>query len=205
MVQEQLITRNITDQLVLEAMLEVPRHLFVEDALRAQAYSDFPLPIGEGQTISQPYIVALMTQMLGLKGHEIVLEVGTGCGYQTAVLARLCTRVYSVERIKKLLAKARKNLDRTRCFNALCRVADGTLGWAEHAPYDAIMVTAGGPEVPNALVEQLADTGTMVIPVGDRMTQQLTKISKHGGEITVEKGEMVRFVNLIGAQGWHLE
>jgi len=205
MVQEQLITRNITDQLVLEAMLEVPRHLFVEDALRAQAYSDFPLPIGEGQTISQPYIVALMTQMLSLKGHEKVLEVGTGCGYQTAVLARLCSRVYSVERIKKLLAKARKNLDKTHCFNALCRVADGTLGWPEHAPYDAIMVTAGGPEIPNALVEQLADPGTMVIPVGDRMTQQLTKISKHGGEITVEKGEMVRFVNLIGAQGWHLE
>lgn len=205
MVQEQLITRNITDQRVLGAMLEVPRHLFVEDALRAQAYSDFPLPIGEGQTISQPYIVALMTQMLELKGYEKVLEVGTGCGYQTAILAKICPEVYSVERIKKLLAKARKNLDKTRCFNALCKVADGTLGWPEHAPYDAIMVTAGGPEIPIALVEQLADPGTMVIPVGDTISQQLTKVTKHGGEITVVKGEMVRFVNLIGAQGWHLE
>lgn len=205
MVQEQLITRNIRDQRVLEAMLEVPRHLFVEDALRAQAYSDFPLPIGEGQTISQPYIVALMTQMLNLQGHEKALEVGSGCGYQTAILAKLCAEVYSVERIKKLLGKARKNLDKTRCFNAICKVADGTLGWQEHAPYDAIMVTAGGPEIPKALVEQLADPGIMVIPVGDRITQQLTRVSKHNGEITIESGEMVRFVNLIGAQGWHLE
>jgi protein-L-isoaspartate(D-aspartate) O-methyltransferase len=205
MVQEQLITRDITDPLVLKTMLEIPRHVFVEDALRAQAYSDYPLPIGEGQTISQPYIVALMTQMLNLRGHEKVLEIGSGCGYQTAILAKMCTQVYSVERIKKLLAKARKNLDKTRCFNALCKAADGTLGWPEHAPYDAIMVTAGGPEIPRALIEQLADPGTLVIPVGDRTTQQLTKISKHQGEITIESGELVRFVNLIGAQGWHLE
>lgn len=205
MVQEQLIPRNIQDQLVLEAMLEVPRHLFVEDALRAQAYSDFPLPIGEGQTISQPYIVALMTQMLNLKGQEKALEVGSGCGYQTAILAKLCAQVYSVERIKKLLGKARKNLDKIRCFNAICKVADGTLGWEEHAPYDAIMVTAGGPEIPKALIEQLADPGIMVIPVGDRITQQLTRVSKHNGQITIESGEMVRFVNLIGVQGWHLE
>ena len=205
MVQEQLTPRNIADTRVLEAMQEVPRHLFVEDALRAQAYSDFPLPIGEGQTISQPYIVALMTQMLNLRGEEKVLEIGSGCGYQTAILAKLCSQVYSVERIKKLLGKARKNLDKTRCYNAICKVADGTLGWTEHAPYDAIMVTAGGPEIPKALVEQLADPGIMVIPVGDRSTQQLTKVTKRNGEITVEPGEMVRFVNLIGAQGWHLE
>lgn len=205
MVQEQLVTRNITDSRVLEAMREIPRHLFVEDALRGQAYSDFPLPIGEGQTISQPYIVALMTQMLNLKGHEKVLEVGSGCGYQTAILARLCTQVYSVERIKKLLSKARKNLDKTRCFNAICKAADGTLGWPEHSPYDAIIVTAGGPEIPKALIEQLADPGILVIPVGDRVTQQLTKVSKQSGEITIESGELVRFVNLIGAQGWHLE
>jgi protein-L-isoaspartate(D-aspartate) O-methyltransferase len=205
MVQEQLITRNIIDQRVLDAMREVPRHLFVEDALRAQAYSDFPLPIGEGQTISQPYIVALMTQMLNLQGHEKVLEVGSGCGYQTAILAKISTQVYSVERIKKLLGKARKNLDKTRCYNAICKVADGTLGWPEHAPYDAIIVTAGGPEIPKALVEQLADPGIMVIPVGDKITQQLTRVSKQHGEITIEAGELVRFVNLIGAQGWHLE
>jgi protein-L-isoaspartate(D-aspartate) O-methyltransferase len=204
MVQEQLITRNITDQRVLQVMSEVPRHIFVEDALRAQAYSDYPLPIGEGQTISQPYIVALMTQMLGLRGHEKVLEVGSGCGYQTAVLAKLCAQVYSLERIKKLLSNARKNLDLTRCFNALCKAADGTLGWREHAPYDAIIVTAGGPEIPQALIEQLADPGVMVIPVGDRSTQQLTKVTKHQGEIRIETGELVRFVNLIGAQGWSL-
>ncbi|NTV13629.1 MAG: protein-L-isoaspartate(D-aspartate) O-methyltransferase [Desulfobulbaceae bacterium] len=205
MIREQLLPRNITDQRVLESIQETPRHIFVEDALRAQAHGDFPLPIGEGQTISQPYIVALMTQMLNLQGHEKVLEIGTGCGYQTAILARLCNRVYSVERIKKLLASARKNLDRARCFNALCKVADGTLGWAEHAPYDAIIVTAGGPEIPTSLLEQLADPGVMVIPVGDRTTQQLTKITKISGEIRVEPGEAVRFVSLIGAQGWHLE
>jgi len=206
MVREQLLPRNITDQRVLEAILDVPRHLFVEDALRAQAYGDFPLPIGEGQTISQPYIVALMTQMLNLQGHEKVLEIGTGCGYQTAILSRLCTRVYSVERIKKLIARARKNLDTARCFNALCKMADGTLGWAEHAPYDAIMVTAGGPEIPEMLIEQLADPGVMVIPVGNQTTQQLTRITKINGEIRVEsEGEAVRFVSLIGAQGWHLE
>lgn len=205
MIREQLLTRNITDQRVLDAMLEVPRHLFVEDALQAQAYGDFPLPIGEGQTISQPYIVALMTQMLNLQGHEKVLEVGTGCGYQTAILAKLCNRVYSVERIKKLLARARKNLDMSRCFNALCKMADGTLGWAEHAPYDAIMVTAGGPEIPEPLVEQLADPGIMIIPVGERATQQLTLVTKRNGEVRIESGEAVRFVSLIGAQGWHLE
>lgn len=205
MVQEQLVPRNISDRRVLETMASVPRHIFVEEALRAQAYGDFPLPIGEGQTISQPYIVALMTQMLNLKGNEKVLEIGTGCGYQTAILSRLCSRVYSVERIKKLLSKARKNLDQTRCFNALCKAADGTLGWQEHAPYDAIMVTAGGPAIPNALLAQLADPGVMVIPVGDNTIQQLTKITKHHGETTIETGESVRFVNLIGAQGWHLE
>lgn len=205
MVNEQLIPRNINDPRVLEAMLEVPRHLFVEDALRAQAYGDYPLPIGEGQTISQPYIVALMTQTLNLQGQERVLEIGSGCGYQTAILARLSSQVYSVERIKKLLSKARKNLDKARCFNALCKAADGTLGWWEHAPYDAIMVTAGGPEIPDALVEQLADPGIMVIPVGDRTTQLLTKVTKMNGTIHIESGEAVRFVSLIGVQGWHLE
>jgi protein-L-isoaspartate(D-aspartate) O-methyltransferase len=183
-------------------MGRVPRHFFVEEALQAQAYADFPLPIGEGQTISQPYIVALMTQMLDLQGHEKVLEIGTGCGYQTAVLAQLCEKVYSLERIKKLLARARLNLDKMRCFNALCKAGDGTLGWAAHAPFDAIIVTAGGPEIPEALLQQLADPGIMVIPVGDRTSQQLTRIVKREGEITIEPGELVRFVSLIGTQGW---
>lgn len=202
MVREQLVPRGIVDPRVLEAMQAVPRHIFVEDALQAQAYSDFPLPIGEGQTISQPFIVALMTQLLELKGHEKVLEIGSGCGYQTAVLSRLCDQVYSVERIKKLLARARINLDKARCFNTICKMDDGTMGWPEHAPFDAVIVTAGGPEIPEALIAQLADPGIMVIPVGERTTQRLTRIWKRDGEVTSETGEMVRFVSLIGAQGW---
>ena len=202
MVRDQLLTRNITDQRVIEAMQAVPRHIFVEDALHAQAYGDFPLPIGEGQTISQPFIVALMIQMLGLQGHEKVLEIGTGCGYQAAVLSRLADQVYSVERLKKLLARARINLDATRSFNVLCKAADGTMGWPEYAPYDAIIVAAGGPEVPAALIEQLADPGVMVIPVGDRAGQSLVRVTKKGGEVKQETGEMVRFVSLIGTQGW---
>ena len=202
MVQEQLLTREINDQGVLAAMTRVPRHLFVEEALQAQAYGDFPLPIGEGQTISQPYIVAVMTQMLALKGHEKTLEIGTGCGYQTAILAQLCEKVYSLERIKKLLARARNNLATVGCFNALCKAGDGTLGWSEEAPFDAILVTAGGPEIPEALIKQLADPGILVIPVGDRNSQQLTRVIKNDGKLSVEAGEMVRFVSLIGAQGW---
>ena len=202
MVREQLLPRGISDLRVLDAMQTVPRHIFVEDALQAQAYGDFPLPIGEGQTISQPFIVALMTQMLELRGHEKVLEIGTGCGYQTAVLSKLCDQVYTVERIKKLMARARINLDKVRCFNALGKMDDGTMGWSEHAPYDAIIVTAGGPEIPGALIEQLADPGIMVIPVGDRTSQQLTKVIKKNGDVQFETGDSVRFVNLIGAQGW---
>lgn len=202
MVREQLLPRGISDQRVLDAMQTVPRHIFVEDALQAQAYSDYPLPIGEGQTISQPFIVALMTQMLELQGHEKVLEIGTGCGYQTAVLARLCDQVYTIERIKKLMARARINFDRAGCFNTLGKMADGTKGWPQHAPYDAIIVTAGGPEIPEALLEQLADPGIMVIPVGDLNSQQLTKITKKEGQVSFETRERVKFVNLIGAQGW---
>jgi protein-L-isoaspartate(D-aspartate) O-methyltransferase len=202
MVREQLRPRGISDPRVLAAMRQVPRHLFVEDALRAQAYGDFPLPIGEGQTISQPFIVALMTQMLELQGQEKVLEIGTGCGYQAAVLSQLCEQVYSVERIKKLLARARINLDQARCFNTICKLDDGTMGWPEHAPYDAIIVTAGGPEIPTALIEQLADPGIMVIPVGERVSQQLLRVVKKNGEVRHEAGELVRFVSLIGAQGW---
>jgi protein-L-isoaspartate(D-aspartate) O-methyltransferase len=202
MVREQLLPRGINDQRVLDAMQTVPRHIFVEDALQAQAYGDFPLPIGEGQTISQPFIVALMSQMLELRGHEKVLEIGTGCGYQTAVLSKLCDQIYSVERIKRLMARARINLDKVRCFNALGKMDDGTMGWPEHAPYDAIIVTAGGPEIPEALIEQLADPGIMVIPVGDRISQQLTKVIKRDGKVQFETGDSVRFVSLIGAQGW---
>ncbi|MBU0485046.1 MAG: protein-L-isoaspartate(D-aspartate) O-methyltransferase [Proteobacteria bacterium] len=202
MILEQLVPRGIIDQKVLEVMGKVPRHLFVEDALQAQSYSDFPLPIGEGQTISQPYIVALMTQMLNLRGDESVLEIGTGSGYQAAVLSRLCERVFSVERIKPLFVKARKIFDQLLYFNILCKIDDGTMGWPANAPYDAIMVTAAGPDIPQALVDQLADPGRMVIPIGDRTSQRLTLVTKEDGEIKVRDGEAVRFVSLIGAQGW---
>lgn len=202
MVEEQLIPRGITNQKVLNAMGRVPRHLFVEDALQGQAYGDFALPIGEGQTISQPYIVALMTQALNLQGHEKVLEIGTGCGYQTTILAQICEKVYTVERLKSLYIKARKRFDQLHCFNVLSKIDDGTLGWPENAPYDAIIVTASGPEIPAALVDQLADPGSMVIPVGPRESQELKVITKLDREIHTMTIEYVRFVSLIGAQGW---
>ncbi|TBV81830.1 MAG: protein-L-isoaspartate(D-aspartate) O-methyltransferase [Desulfobulbaceae bacterium] len=202
LVEEQLVPRGIHDSTVLHAMATVPRHLFVEEALRPQAYGDFPLPIGEGQTISQPYIVALMTQSLALKKDDRVLEIGTGCGYQTAILATLCRQVYTVERIKSLLAKARRNFDLLQLFNILSKADDGTSGWAKHAPFDAIIVTAGGPKIPQPLVEQLADPGLMVMPVGESDAQALTVLQKNNGKLSRQIMENVRFVKLVGAHGW---
>ena len=205
LVEEQLLPRGIGDPAVLAAMAATPRHLFVEEALRPQAYGDFPLPIGEGQTISQPYIVALMTQLLELQKEHRVLEIGTGCGYQAAVLAAICRQVYTVERIKPLLARARRTFDRLQLFNILSKADDGTAGWEEHAPFDAIIVTAGGPQIPQPLVEQLADPGILVMPVGDRDVQELTVLRKEGGEIALRVEEQVRFVKLVGAHGWQAE
>ncbi|MDD5760191.1 MAG: protein-L-isoaspartate(D-aspartate) O-methyltransferase [Desulfobulbaceae bacterium] len=202
MVREQLIPRGISDSEVLKVMEIVPRHLFVEDALQGQAYGDFCLPIGEGQTISQPYIVALMTQSLALGPEMSVLEIGTGCGYQTAVLSLLCGKVYTVERLKPLLIKARRNFDRLHYLNIVCKVDDGSMGWQANAPYDAIIVTAAGPTVPEALLLQLADPGVMVLPVGDRQSQELVVINKCEGQVKKTTIELVRFVPLIGAQGW---
>ena len=202
MVEEQLLPRSIHDQKTLEAMRKVPRHLFVEDAMKNQAYGDFPLPIGRGQTISQPYIVALMTQALGLKGHERVLEIGTGSGYQAAILSQICEKVYTVERIDTLLVQARKVFDSLHYLNILTKLDDGTNGWPEYGPYDAIIVTAGGPKVPLPLLEQLADPGILIIPVGDRSVQNLQFVTKKDGEITEKTIEFVRFVNLIGDHGW---
>ena len=202
MAREQLVPRGIYDQRVLDAMTTVPRHLFVEDALQNQAYGDFPLPIGAGQTISQPYIVALMTQALQLRGDENVLEIGTGCGYQTAILAQLADRVYSVERIKSLHIKARRTLDRLKYVNIVCKIDDGTLGWPNFSPFEAIMVTAASPDIPAPLLDQLADPGRMLIPVGDRYSQSLVVVKKQDGEITKETIEQVRFVSLIGLHGW---
>ena len=202
MLKEQLIHRGINDPNVLKALETVPRHLFVEDALRGQAYGDFSLPIGEGQTISQPYIVALMTQSLQLKPTDTVLEIGTGCGYQTAILSQLCAKVHTVERIKPLMIKARRNFDQLHYLNIVCKVDDGTLGWKAHAPYDAIMVTAAGPSIPEALLAQLADPGRMVLPVGDRQGQELIVVNKSQNQTTYSSIELVRFVPLIGEQGW---
>ncbi len=202
MVQEQLLQRGISDTRVLDAMNEVPRHLFVEDAQQVRAYGDHPLPISGDQTISQPLVVAAMTQELQLGGDERVLEIGTGSGYQAAVLSRLCSRVYTVERINFLLAGARKVFDQLRYYNILSRLDDGTLGWQEHAPYDAIIVTAGGPEIPAPLIDQLADPGRMIIPVGERELQELQLLTKKDGKIEVSRLESVRFVSLIGEHGW---
>lgn len=202
MVREQLIPRGINDLRVLAAMGKVPRHLFMEEALWGEAYNDYPVPIGDRQTISQPYIVALMTQFLELKGQEKVLEIGTGSGYQTAILAELSHKVYSIERIRSLYQKARKILDQLNYFNVILKVYDGTQGWPAESPFDAIMVTAASPEIPSPLLEQLALNGRMIIPVGDRYSQTLKKITKRETGFEEEDLGGVRFVSLIGEHGW---
>lgn len=202
MVETQLLPRGIHDPLVLKAMEKVPREAFVPEDLRESAYGDNPLPIGEGQTISQPYIVALMTEALELKGTEKVLEIGTGSGYQAAVLAEIAKEVYTMERVASLSEKAEQILGRLGYANIHFKVFNGTLGWPEHSPYDAIMVTAGAPEIPETLIEQLGEGGRLVIPVGDRLGQDLFKIRKKGGRTTTEDLGPVRFVNLVGEYGW---
>jgi len=202
MVNNQLAARGIADEGVLQAMGKIPRHLFISEALAGEAYNDHPVPIGEKQTISQPYIVALMTEALGLKGKENTLEIGTGCGYQTAILAELSSRVYTIERIKSLLVNARKLLAQLGYTNILFKAFDGTLGWKAYAPFDAIMVTAGAPSVPKPLIDQLADNGRMIIPIGDRYTQELIKVTKKGENLEQHSLGGCRFVNLIGIHGW---
>ncbi|WP_224982709.1 protein-L-isoaspartate(D-aspartate) O-methyltransferase [Geomonas agri] len=202
----ELVRRGITDQRVINTMLELPRHIFVEEAMAAQAYSDGSLPIGEKQTISQPYIVARMTELLALTGREKVLELGTGSGYQAAVLASLADRVCTVERIRPLAMKARKALDSLRLLNVNLKIGDGTEGWPEEAPFDAILVTAGAPALPECLIEQLAPGGRLVIPVGDRVDQKLLVIRKAAdGSVTREEADDCRFVRLIGKNGWNDE
>ncbi|HOP41667.1 MAG TPA: protein-L-isoaspartate(D-aspartate) O-methyltransferase [Geobacteraceae bacterium] len=206
MVENQLIGRGIRDRRVIEAMLKIPRHLFVQEALAAQAYNDNPLPIGERQTISQPYMVALMTELLELKGKERVLEIGTGSGYQAAVLAVLADHVYTMERIRPLAMRARKVLDGLGLLNVNIKIDDGTCGWEQEAPFDAIVVTAGAPEIPEDLVKQLAPGGRLVVPVGDQFSQTLVRVLKHeDGSYAVEQSIGCRFVKLIGKHGWEAE
>ena len=202
MVDTQIESRGITDINVLAALRKVPRHLFVSEALRDQAYGDFPLPIGEQQTISQPFIVAEMTQALQLQEKDRVLEIGTGSGYQAAVIAQIASRVYTIERIHSLLVQARNLFDRLQYYNIVTRYSDGTTGWAEESPFDAIIVTAGAPEVPGPLVNQLADGGRMVVPVGDQHSQDLVKLYKDQNGIHRTNLGGCRFVKLVGEYGW---
>ncbi|MGA3280170.1 MAG: protein-L-isoaspartate(D-aspartate) O-methyltransferase [Smithella sp.] len=205
MVETQIKARNISDVRVLRAMAAIPRHLFIDEGLVDQAYNDSPLPISEHQTISQPYIVALMTEALELNGTERVLEIGTGSGYQTAVLACLADRVFSVERIATLAASARKILDMLNLYNVAIRVGDGSYGWKEEAPFDAIITTAAAPAIPQYLVDQLAPGGRMVVPVGSRDVQTLYKLTRsieNPQEIKKEDLGGCRFVSLIGESGW---
>jgi len=202
MVKRQIEARGVTDPKVLAAMLKVPRHFFVSDALRDQAYGDFPLPIGEQQTISQPYIVAEMTQALQPDKDDRVLEIGTGSGYQAAILAEIVFRVYTIEKIYLLYTKTRKLFDKLHYHNIVTKYSDGTCGWVDESPFDAIIVTAGSPGIPKPLVSQLAIGGRMVIPVGDQYSQELIKLYKdeHGIHKTNLGG--CRFVKLVGEYGW---
>ena len=200
--EEQLVHRGVTDERVLAAMRRIPRHLFVEEPLRDRAHGDHPLPIGEEQTISQPYIVGFMTQLLELRGQEKVLEVGTGSGYQTAVLAELARRVCSIERLPRLAERARGLLEQLGYDNVWVRVGSGTLGWPDEAPFDRILVTAGGPSIPPPLFQQLAEGGRMVVPVGDVANQTLTVVEKVRGEMKTRSYGDCKFVKLVGKYAW---
>ena len=204
MVEEQLVRRGIRDPGVLAAMRKVPRHCFVDEALWDRAYGDHPLPIGDDQTISQPYMVGLMTQLLRLSGAEKVLEVGTGSGYQTAVLAELSREVWSVERLPSLVLRALRVLQGEGYTTIRIRVANGTEGWPDEAPFDRILVTAGTPSIPPPLLEQLAEHGRMVIPVGGLDAQTLTVVERVDGETRVSTETGCVFVKLIGKHAWEV-
>lgn len=205
MVENQIERRGITDPYVLYAMRTVPRHLFVSDALMDQAYGDFPLPIGEQQTISQPYIVAEMTQALQLHEDERVLEIGTGSGYQAAIIAQIAAKVYTIERRHSLYMKARSLFDKLGYYNIVTRYSDGTNGWKAESPFDAIMITAGAPSIPSVLMEQLAPGGRLIAPVGDEASQTLIKLVKNENGIHTSELGGCRFVKLIGEHGWKEE
>jgi protein-L-isoaspartate(D-aspartate) O-methyltransferase len=197
-----LRSRGIRDPRVLRAMAEIPRHLFVPDALAAKAYGDHALPIGEMQTISQPYMVARMTELLEVDKDSTVLEIGAGSGYQTAVLSEVAGRVFAIERISDLARNAQRNIRKLGCYNATVKWFDGTIGWSEHAPYDAIVVAAGSPEVPEPLVAQLGVGGRLVIPIGGAEHQNLVRVIRTESGIIRENHEACVFVKLIGRYGW---
>ena len=199
---DELRKKGISDERVLDAFAKVPRHAFVDGAMQQDSYKDNALPIGGGQTISQPYIVALMTQALKLGKDDKILEIGTGSGFQAAILAQFSRRVYTVERNHELAEKSRKLLRELGFQNIMFKVGDGSTGWIANAPYDRIIVTAGGKDMPQALVNQLADGGRMIIPLGDRTVQKLLVIDKKGTELVRSEIGDVVFVPLIGKEGW---
>ncbi|MFC1647985.1 protein-L-isoaspartate(D-aspartate) O-methyltransferase [Nanoarchaeota archaeon] len=201
MVEKQLKKRGISDERVLDAMKKVPRHEFVPKEQKSEAYFDNPVPIGQGQTISQPYMVAVMTELLELKGDEKVLEIGTGSGYQAAILAELAGEVISIERISELAAQAKSTLKELG-YDVNVVVGDGTKGYEQEAPYDAIIVTAGAPRIPEALIQQLKDGGRLIIPVGDRSQQDLVRVVRKGNEFIEDYHTACRFVPLVGEHGW---
>lgn len=202
MVEEQLRSRDIKDERVLNAFRKVPRHLFVLEEDKSMAYNDYPLPIGFDQTISQPYIVALMTEQLHLTGNEKVLEIGTGSGYQSAILAELAKEVYTVERIEELSLKAREKLLGLGYANIKFKVADGTLGWEEESPFDGIIVTAMAPSIPNSLLKQLKIEGSMIIPIGGEAVQDLLLVKRERKSIKKTSLCGCIFVKLYGKEGW---
>ena len=202
MVRSQIEARGIKSPKVLAAFRRVPRHLFVSEALRDQAYGDYPLPIGEQQTISQPYIVAEMTQALDLSEDDRVLEIGTGSGYQAAILAQIVYRVYTIERKRSLFLQARNLLDKLHYHNIVMKYADGTKGWKDESPFDGIIVTAGAPQIPDVLIDQLGDGGRLVVPVGNQHTQELIKIVRDDQSIRQTNLGGCRFVKLVGEHGW---
>jgi protein-L-isoaspartate(D-aspartate) O-methyltransferase len=202
MVQEQVIGRGVTDARVVAALRKIPRHLFVDPGIVNRAYDDSALPIGDKQTLSQPYMAARMTASLALTGSEKVLEVGTGSGYQTALLAELCFNVFSVEKLRALSRKARALLDKLGYQNIALHVGDGTIGWSEHAPYNAVIVTAGAPQAPRPLLDQLMVGGRLVIPIGDEQGQSLMRVTRTRTSFKEESLGECKFVKLLGKYGW---